>query len=95
MEFKTKIIRLINESLKGLNPKIFLFGSRSSMKNLDDSDIDIGIDCGRKLSLIELSDIKEKLEESNIIYKIDVVDFNNIDNKFKQIVFENGVIEWQ
>lgn len=95
MEFKSKIIEIINENLKNLNPKIYLFGSRATAKNSDVSDIDIGIDCGRNLTLMELSDVKENLEKSNIIYKIDVVDFNNVDKNFKRIVFENGVVEWQ
>ncbi len=95
MDFKTEILRIINEYLKELHPKIFLFGSRAAAKNSEVSDIDIGIDCNRKLTSIELSDIKEKFENSNIVFKIDIVDFNNVSEKFKQIIFENGVVEWQ
>lgn len=94
MEYKEKIIKIINETLKD-TPKIFLFGSRSCGCETTVSDIDIGIDCSRNLLLNELSDLKEKFEESNIIYKIDIVDFYDAEEKFKEIAYKKGLKIWQ
>ncbi len=36
--------------------------------------------------------IKEDLENSTIAYKVDVVDFETVDKKFKNKVFKNKII---
>lgn len=53
-----------------------MFGSRA--KNIDTSisDIDIGIETDKPIEFHKVSLIKEKFENSNIIYKIDIIDFN-------------------
>jgi len=71
-----------------LNPKeyqVFIFGSRATGKAKKYSDYDIGI-LGKKpvpSQIIVL--IEEAFEESNLPYKVDIVDFSLVSSKFKKI----------
>ncbi len=57
--------------------KIYLFGSRARGENSKFSDIDIGFLSDKNLSK-DLGILRELIEESNIPYKVDLVDlFNN------------------
>lgn len=69
--------------------KFFVFGS--SIKSNDFRDIDIGVE-GAKDEM-ELIHIREDLEESRLPYRVDVVDFSNVDSNFREKVFK-GKILW-
>ncbi|WP_295155578.1 nucleotidyltransferase family protein [uncultured Brachyspira sp.] len=68
------------------NGKAYLFGSRARGTNKKFSDIDIAIDINRKLSLSEISRIKDDFEESDLIYITDIIDYNSISKSFKSII---------
>ncbi len=88
-----KISRETNKEIKKIifqhiNPKqyqAFIFGSRATNKHKKYSDYDIGI-WGKKLvpSNIKVL-IEEALEESNIPYKIDIVDFSLVSSNFRKV----------
>ena len=73
---------------KFLNPKeykVFIFGSRATGKAKKFSDYDIGIlgkkpVPGEKMALTE-----EAFEESDLPFKIEVVDFSLVSSKFQNI----------
>jgi|SRR3989339_3027 len=65
--------------------KAFIFGSRATGNTRKFSDIDIGVRSEREIDTLLLSDIEEAFEESNIPYTVDVVDFSNISNNFKEV----------
>ena len=66
---------------------VFLFGSRARKEARAVSDIDIGF-YGKEPLLDTLSELKVLLEESIVPYHIDLVDFTQVDNVFKQIATE-------
>lgn len=72
------------------NVKIFIFGSSVESKKF--SDVDVGI-IGKGVDKSKLSLIREELENSLIPYEIDLIDFNEVDEKFKEKVFK-GKIVW-
>ena len=53
--------------------KVYLFGSRAINKNKKYSDVDILIDATPGLSILQLSNIKEEMEESSSPYIYDFV----------------------
>ncbi|MDJ0625197.1 MAG: hypothetical protein QNJ31_02370 [Candidatus Caenarcaniphilales bacterium] len=71
------------------NGQVFIFGSQANLPNLILADIDIGIDIGRTLTVGELSAINTSLEEIPSLYPFDLVDFANVDEKFKQAALKN------
>lgn len=89
-EIKEKIIRMI--SAIEPNVKIILFGSRARGTASKFSDIDIAIDAGEQLPRSTLGEINSIFEASNIMYKIQVLDFNNIDDDIKGSIKREGII---
>ena len=85
-EFKI-IINILKVYIK--KGKVYAFGSRYKNNNRKFSDLDIAIDIGKKLSFEFLTALKEAFEESDLPYRVDIIDYNNISDKFKKIV-DNG-----
>jgi|SRR3989344_162149 len=69
--------------------KVFLFGSRPAGFARKFSDYDIGILGDQPVRATKLGDIKEELEESNIPYVVDVVDFFRVDDSFKELAMQH------
>ena len=78
------IIKILNAHIK--KGKVHAFGSRYKNNNRKFSDFDIAIDTGEKLSFEFLNILKDAFEESDLPYRVDIIDYNNISDKFKKIV---------
>lgn len=71
-----------------LNPKeyqVFIFGSRATGKAKKYSDYDVGIWGKKPAPWRILADIEEALEESDLPYKVEVVDFSLVPSNFKKV----------
>ncbi len=64
--------------------KIFIFGSRVAGKARKFSDYDVGIIGKKPVEWKKLSLIDEVFEESDIPFKIDLVDFSLVSENFKK-----------
>ena len=78
------IINILHSYIK--KGKVYAFGSRYKNNNRKFSDLDIAIDTGEKLSFEFLNILKDAFEESDLPYRVDIIDYNNISDKFKNIV---------
>jgi len=65
--------------------QVFIFGSRATGKAKKFSDYDIGISGKDVVSSQVKILIEEALEESNLPYKVDIVDFSLVSSNFKKI----------
>ena len=65
--------------------KVFIFGSRARGKARKFSDYDIGVIGRKPLDLKKIALIKGELEESDLPYRVDVVDFSTVSKNFKNI----------
>ena len=75
---------------EGLN-RYFLFGSSVRKENFHDIDLGVvGNANGRK----DLSELREHFYDSDIPYKVDVVDFDTADSGFRDYVMHNEPIVW-
>ncbi len=88
-----QIREIIQARLASYPVRIFLFGSQATGRARSASDVDVAI-----LSVIDLpagllSQVREDLEQSNVLYKVDVVDISKTDEAFRQRVLSEGV-EW-
>jgi predicted nucleotidyltransferase len=73
---------------EGLPPdaKVWVFGSRATGATKRSSDLDLAIDAGRKLSLSELSVLNSAFEDSDLPYKVDLVDWAATGEAFRNII---------
>jgi predicted nucleotidyltransferase len=62
---------------------VFLFGSRAVGNNHEMSDIDVGIWGEKPLSAMIKLNLEEELEESDILLKVDLIDFYQVSQDFK------------
>lgn len=86
---KDSLKKVIFSFLKPSECQVFIFGSRASDKAKKFSDIDIGIKSSRKIPWWKITSIEEAFEESDLPYTVDVVDFNLVSEKFKQVAEKN------
>ena len=89
-KIQQKIIAIIS----ALKPeaKIYLFGSRARGTNSERSDIDIALDAGHALPPRDVDEIGSMLRESNIMYKIDIVDFHEVSDAMHNEILKERVI---
>jgi uncharacterized protein len=83
-KLKEEILKILGKYLDLSQYKVFFFGSRVKGNADERGDIDIGIEGPEIPSHIKL-EIEEELENLPILYKIDFVDFNNVDEDFNKI----------
>lgn len=73
--------------LKGIS--LWIFGSRARGDFKKFSDIDILYD--GLLTLSELSDLREKLEESDLPYKVDLVNLSDVAESYKMHIMKDRI----
>ena len=87
LDKKTTLLlkQIVHKYLPENSYKVFVFGSWSTGKNRRFSDIDLGVSGPRPLTAKEYILIQGELEDSDIPYRVDLVDFAKVSDKFKQI----------
>lgn len=66
---------------------VFAFGSRANWTAKQSSDLDLAIDTfGVKLDKKIKSDLEDAFEESDLPYKVDVVDLNSVSESFREAI---------
>ena len=75
---------IVLQHIANNNFKVFLFGSRACGNEKKMSDIDIGILGNEKFPLQLKFEIQEAIEESIVPFKVDIIDFFNVDGNFKE-----------
>lgn len=80
------------EFLEGEDVKIFLFGSRARLDHNNRSDIDIGLLPKSNFDDRKITLLKEKIEELNVPYKVEIVDFRQAEETFKKQALKDAEI---
>lgn len=89
-EIKDKIIGILNVLFPGA--QLYLFGSRARGTYSQYSDIDLAIDTQAQIPLYDINEVKSMLAESNIVYKIDIVDLHRIPEKMREVILREGIV---
>lgn len=84
--------QIVLSRLAGYSAKVYLFGSQATGHADRVSDIDIAILPLQPISPWVFAEIREALEESPILYPVDVVDLSETDLRFRQRVFKEGIL---
>jgi len=93
-DFESLAKKIVLEELNDSDCKIFLFGSRASKENHRFSDMDIGIIPEKFFNEKIIFLLSEKLNQSVIPFKVDVVNFANVSLKFKEEALKQ-IIHWK
>jgi predicted nucleotidyltransferase len=86
--------QIILDALRGYRAKVWLFGSQATGRARLHSDIDVAILPLEPLPKLTLFNIRDALEESDVIRTVDVVDLSETDESFRQRVEKEG-IQWK
>ena len=89
-EYKNKIIGILVVLFP--DAKIYLFGSRARGTHSDRSDIDIAIDEGKVIRPGRLGEVINMFAESDIPYKIDVVDLHSVSDDMRYFIKKEGIV---
>lgn len=72
--------------------KIYLFGSRARGQYSKYSDIDLALDSGSPLPWEDLGEAKDMFAESNLPYRIDIVDLQELTADECQRIKDEGIV---
>ena len=93
MERRQQIIfwlkEVLRSNLNGIRYNAFIFGSQANKPALIRSDIDLGIIAEDEISNLQLSKIQAAIEDLPMLYKVDLVNFKDVDEQFRTIALKN------
>lgn len=95
IDISKKHLELVTKILKKNLPahaNVWAFGSRVKSTSKPYSDLDLAIDAHELLSSTILAKISDDFEESILPYKIDILDWQNIDDSFKKLIQKDRVL---
>jgi len=87
----SEVQRLVTQTLQGTGAEAILFGSWATGRAVRNSDIDVAILPRSPLPQGLLGDLREKLEESRVPYRVDLVDLSTVDPLFRERVLKEGI----
>lgn len=66
--------------------KVWVFGSRAGDHARRYSDLDLAIDAGRPLTLDETGGLAEAFSDSELPFRVDIIDWRTVDPSFRKII---------
>lgn len=87
-----KLKKVVIDFFKYDRVKIILFGSRARGDNCISSDVDIGIIPYGKFEGEKITLLREKIENLNIPYKVELVKFTEVSEDFEKEALRKAVI---
>lgn len=87
-DLASTVSQFLKKRLSSKDTQVFIFGS--AVRENRFRDVDIGV--MGKADKAALSLLREDFEESNFPYIVDIVDFAQVSQGFKQKVFEDKVV---
>lgn len=87
-----KLKELVLASVGDENVKVVLFGSRARQDHCGTSDVDIGLIPYAALNKKKMVLLKDMVDELNIPYKVEIVDFSQVSSDFKEEALRGAII---
>ncbi len=84
-QHKELVLTILKKNIPA-NTLVWVFGSRANRKPKLFSDLDLALDAGSPLPYSTLIDLKHDFDESELPYKVDLVDWHSIDKSFQEII---------
>jgi len=89
-EYKKKIVGILTVLFP--KAKIYLFGSRARGNHGQKADIDIAIDEKKEIVPGRIGEASDMFAESNIPYKIDIIDLYTASDIMRELIFKEGIL---
>ncbi|MBI4561688.1 MAG: nucleotidyltransferase domain-containing protein [Candidatus Rokubacteria bacterium] len=86
-----EVRRIFREVLGGGTVTVYLFGSWARGEATAISDIDLAIEARTPLAPGTLARLRERLEDSRVPYRVEVVDLNEVDPAFRGRILAESV----
>jgi len=87
IKISEKELQTVKTILKNYAPnfEVLVFGSRVSGNTHEHSDLDIALRGSEKIDLLILADIRDEFQNSNIPFRVDIIDFNRVSPEFQEL----------
>ncbi len=85
--------KIISEIFKDQSFEVLVFGSRVKGNHQKFSDLDLCLKANTSIDLSEMNRFRVSLSESNLPFTVDLVDYSDINNSFKNII-DNEAIDF-
>ena len=89
INIEARHLKILKEVLTNFNYNFYIFGSRITPKARKFSDLDLLY--FEEIPLNVLLQLEEALEESDLPYKVDLVNYHKCDESFKKIIGKNYI----
>ena len=87
-----KIVQdILNKTLSS-DVKVWVYGNRAKWATLDSSDLDLALEGTGKIDNNTISQLEHDFEESDIPYKVDIVDIAVVQPFFKDVINKDKVL---
>ena len=90
VDHRRLVLKILRAHLPG-NTKAWVFGSRATGRARRYSDLDLAIDAGRRLTLDETARLSEAFSESDLPYRVDLVDWHDINDHWRLTIVADRV----
>lgn len=87
-----EVRRILQDKLRGYSVRLYLFGSRARGDAGRTSDIDVAILPKTSLPDGLLAEIREALEDSQVIYRVDLVDLSTAPEALRDKILSQGIL---
>ncbi|MBP3194043.1 MAG: nucleotidyltransferase domain-containing protein [Cardiobacteriaceae bacterium] len=71
---------------------VWVFGSRAKNTASKYSDLDLALVGNKPLSLQKMADLNEAFSESDLIWKVDIIDYLNTSDEFRKIIDKDKTV---
>ena len=85
-----EVRRIVLSALRGYRARVYLFGSWAAGAASRNSDIDVAVWPEEPIPRHVLSEIREALEESRVLYPVELVDLSETSADFRDRVLREG-----
>ena len=91
VDLHSRNLATVREILAGQVPEydVYAFGSRVTGKARKASDLDLAVMTDKPLETLRIADLREAFSESDLPFKVDIVDWAGIKENFKKVIREN------
>lgn len=87
----SEIQRIAADVLSGLDAELYLFGSWARGDARRTSDIDIAVRLPQMANETVITELRSRFDNSNIPYRIDVVDLRHVVPAFREQILQEGI----
>jgi predicted nucleotidyltransferase len=90
-QVRAEIVATIRRYIPSRELRIRLFGSRAAGTFTPVSDFDVALDMGRRIDGAIMERIRGDLEDSDIPYRVDIVDLASTTSTFRSVAMAEAV----